>query len=162
MYKSPSLLNTFGLLLGSRVEKQLCADCQKDIKTLKSRDYDPKLSFQGPFLIRREDGYAVVSLPYYDVIVPTDIESIDWTQFLSLTKDGIRERCAALNRDPRSSQRVWYFKGHWHDPPPKDAFTENISNNDPVTLLRKAVNDPCPVVKRFAMAALEKHEQKHD
>lgn len=157
MYKSPGLLNTFGLLFGSRIEKKLCIDCQKDLKTLKSLDYDPKLSFKGPFLIRREDGYAVASLPYYDVIVPTYVESIDWTQFLSLTKDGMRERWAALNEDRRSSRRGWYFKGHWHDPPRKDPSSENVTV-DLATLLRKATGDPCPLIKSFADFALKQLE----
>ncbi len=157
MYKSPGLLNTFGLLFGSRIEKKLCIDCQKDLKTLKSLDYDPKLSFKGPFLIRREDGYAVASLPYYDVIVPTYVESIDWTQFLSLTKDGMRERWAALNEDRRSSRRGWYFKGHWHDPPRKDPSSESVTV-DLATLLRKATGDPCPLIKSFADFALKQIE----
>ena len=160
MYKGPGLLNTLGLLLGSRVEKQLCADCQRDLEALKSMNVDPRLSFKGPFLIRREEGYVVASLPYFDVIIPPDVESIDWTEFLSLTRDRMRERgWAALNEDRRSSRRGWYFKGHWHGPPRKDALSENVTV-DPAALLSKAVDDPCPLVKRYATDTLKKLEQE--
>jgi hypothetical protein len=162
MYKRPGLLHSFGLLFGFRVEKQLCAECQRDIKTWKYGDVDPKLSFKGPFLIRREDGYYVASLPYYDVIIPTYVEIIDWMKFLSLTKEGMRIRGrAALNEDQKSRRKRWYFKGHWHDPPLIDDSSDSVTE-DAAILLRKAVDDPNPVVRCYAKAELEKLKQKQD
>ena len=162
MYKSPGLLPSFVLLLGSRVEKQLCAYCQRDLEIWKSPDVDPKLSFKGPFLIRREDGYSVVSLPYYDVIVSTNVESIDWTEFLSITKDRMRERGRAVSiEDQKSRRRRWYFKGYWMDPPTKDASSESVTD-DVIVLLRKAADDPSPLIKNFALGRLKELEQEQD
>ena len=161
MYKDPGLLSNLGLLFRSRIEKQLCADCQSDLETWKSGDVDPKLSFKGPFLIRREDGYSVASLPYCDMIIPAHVESIDWTEFLSLFKGRMLERGrVALNEDQKSRRQGWYFKGHWHDPPKKDASSESVIYA--AALLRKAVDDPCPLVKNYAIACLKELKQEQD
>jgi hypothetical protein len=108
MYRSPGLLPTFGLLLGSRIEKHLCTDCQRDLETWKSADVDPRLAFKGPFLIRREEDYSVVSLPYCEFMIPTHVEgTLDWKELLAFLKDTIRdERKAALNEGQKSKKRM--------------------------------------------------------
>ena len=162
MYKDPGMLSQFGLLFGARIEKHLCADCQRDIESWKSWEIDPKLAFKGPFLIRREDGYSVASLPYHDVIVPTDVESIDWTRFLSLSKNGVRERGkAASNKDQKSRRREWYFRGCWTGPPTKDASSRSVTD-DASVLLRKAADDPSPVIKSMALGRLKELKQERD
>jgi hypothetical protein len=163
MYKSPGLLPTFGLLLGSRVEKQLCYDCQRDLETLKSEEVDLKLAFKGPFLIRREDDYSVASLPYCDVVIPTSVESVsDWTDLLSFLKDTTREEHkAALNKTQKSRERRWYIRGFWDGSVNKDASLEKMTE-EVVALLRKAADDPCPPVKSYAKAVLKQFEKEQD
>jgi hypothetical protein len=129
---------------------------------MKSEETDPNLSFEGPFLIRRENGYCVASLPYYDVIIPTYVDRIDWAEFLSLARKGTRERGRiAMNEDQKSKRKGWYFKGHWHNPPLKDDPSDSAAENE-AFLLKRAVDDPSPIVKRYAKMALENLEQKQD
>ena len=163
MYESPGLLSEVGLLLGSRVEKELCADCQKDIETSKSGENDPKLSFKGPFMIRGEDGYAVASLPYCDFIIRTPEENaFDWEELLSFLKDKIRKECtAALKTKQKPGDRPWLIRGYWKGQPDKSASRQDTTVGS-VGLLRKAAGDPCPVVKNYAATVLKELEQDQD
>jgi hypothetical protein len=155
MYKEPGLLPSFGLLFGSRVEKQLCTDCQRDLETWKSGDIDPKLSFKGPFLMRCEDGYSAASLPYCHFIIPNPIENtFEWTELLSFLKDKIREKHrAALKEGHETRERNWLIRGYWGGSFNKEVPFENAPKHKAI-LLRKAAEDPCPLVKNYANFAL--------
>jgi hypothetical protein len=165
MYKSPGLLPTFGLLFGSRVEKQLCAECQKDLERMTSEDVDPKVSFKGPFLIRREEGYSVASLPYCHVIMSTHVEStFDWMDLVSLLKDMTRkDLTTSMSKIQKARKRNWHLKwsirGYWDGSNDKDVPSKDPTE-DEIAILKKATHDPCPPVKRHAIAALKKLEQE--
>ena len=163
MYKDPGLLSSFGLLFGSRVEKQLCADCQKDIETWKSGDIDPKLAFKGPFLIRREDYYSVASLPYCDLIIPNPVEStFEWTKLLSFLKDVIREKCRAALKDGREPrERKWLIRGFWDGSFDKDVSWDSLPEHV-IILFRRAADDQSPLIKNYANFALKKLKQEQD
>ncbi|MFQ6035107.1 MAG: hypothetical protein ACE5NM_04565 [Sedimentisphaerales bacterium] len=159
MHKSPGLLPELGLLFGFRLEKQLCADCQRDLEMYKNEDVGSKLAFKGPFLIRREDGYSVASLPFCDLIVPASVKSVlDWKDALSYLKDKTKEAYRTpLNEGRKSKKTMWYVRG-LYSPPNKDAYPEGVT--DKLAILTKAANDPCPFVKSYAIEELKKLKEK--
>lgn len=167
MSRSLVFLPEFGLLHGSGVENLLCADCRRDIGIMKSKGSDPRLSFKGPFLSRREDGYSVVSLPYCDVIIPILVEStFDWKILLSLIKDAAREELeATLKKIQKAKVRNrhvnWSVRAFWDGSKDK-AFSSMTATKDMIALLRKAADDPCPHVRHYANITYKKlkREQK--
>ena len=112
MYARRDLFWPLGSLLGFQ-KGQLCADCQHDLELWKSDHVKPNLVFKGPFLIRREDGYSVASLPFCDLIIPAPVDSVlDWKETLSHIKDKIKEaQRATLSEDYESKKTGWYVKG---------------------------------------------------
>jgi hypothetical protein len=163
MYKTPGFLPELGLLFGSRIKKELCADCQKDLEMLKSEDADPKLAFKGPFLIRQEEGYCVASLPYCDFIIPASAKNtFDWPKFLSFLKDKIRdERKVASKKEQKSKKQLWFVRGFWDGSFDKEISWANVPEHV-VTLFNKAADDPCPLVKNYASSVLEQLEQQQN
>lgn len=158
MFSHSGFLPEFGLLHGSGVDNLLCADCRKDLETLQSKDPDPKLSFKGPFLIRREDGYSVASLPSCDTIIPGDVE-FDWRELLFYLKKETREGLDDIVEKIEKARKrrnyiVWYLRAHWIDSQDK---------KEEITLLTKAVDDPNPSIKRYAINMIKqlKKEKKH-
>jgi len=154
-------------LHGSGVENLLCADCRKDLETLKTQNSDPNLVFKGPFLIRREDGYSVASLPYCDMIMSTSEEAkLYWPAFLLFLKrftgtEGIMSASFIKGTRYRQWDIRWHIRGFW-DP---SYFKDNSSKSameGVMAFLEKATHDPCPHVKKYATAVLKKlkKEQK--
>ncbi|MBN2313822.1 MAG: hypothetical protein JXM79_07820 [Sedimentisphaerales bacterium] len=152
---------------GSGVENLLCADCRKDLETLKTQTPDPNLVFKGPFLIRREEGYSVASLPYCDMIMSSSEEmKLYWPAFLLSLK---REACfdAQISgviiesaRDRQWDLR-WHTRGFWDPLYFKDKSSKSAIEGV-TAFLEKATHDPCPHVKEYAIIALKqlKKEQK--
>jgi hypothetical protein len=165
MSKSPGFLPEFGLLHGSGVENLLCADCRKDLEALKSKESDPKLSFEGPFLIRREDGYSVASLPFCDIVIPTPVENtFDWEDLLSFVKVMARRDIeAAVNIIEKERKRRhyidWYLRGFWFGPCYSEAPSLSPTNYA-FDLLKKVADDPSQPVKRHAKSLLKKLEKE--
>ena len=144
MYKDPGLLPSFGLLLDSRVEKQLCADCQRDIETWKSGDTDPKLSFKGPFLIRRETGYCVASLPYCDLIIPsTMVDNFDWQDALAKFKEITKEQDYGEYR----KEDFYHIRSIFRPDDTEEVLRGMIDYQD---ILTKAAKDPNPFVRNYS------------
>jgi hypothetical protein len=155
MNKSPGWWSGFfGLLLGIRIERDLCADCRNDLERWRSGDVGPELEFDGPFLIRREDGYSVASLPYGIVLLPRSMEdNFQWQEALVVLKEYIRATDFSENPKKRnySVWDLWY--PHDHDHPRQSTI-------DRTALLTRAAKDPCPFVRRAAAKLEEQFEQE--
>jgi len=158
MYAHRDLFWSLSSLVGFQ-KGQLCADCQHDHELSKSDYIEPNLLFKGPFLIRREDGYSVGSLPYCDLIIPNPVEKVlDWKETLSHIKNIIREsQRTALSEDFESKKEGWYVKGLYN---PNNTNTSPASEIDELAILQKAADDPSPFVKYYATDKLKEFEQE--
>ncbi|GAF76800.1 unnamed protein product, partial [marine sediment metagenome] len=90
-------------ILGLPMKKlDLCADCQKDIETAQASNPATKMSFNGPFLVRQEQGYWVASLPVSDVVSFSGTDTFDWQEALAKLKKGVRDNEQSLQKYSRS------------------------------------------------------------
>jgi len=155
MYDNPGLIPTLGLYFGVPVNKTLCADCLSDLQAYKSESADPNLTFDGPFLIRKEDGYSVASLPYCDYIIPQFIEEkFDWRQLL-LTLKRVSEQ--------KDFGKYWKEKWKFRLIGIFRPQNEDSSLSDKELLresLLKATKDPNLEIRAFANSQLEKIEKE--
>lgn len=83
-------------------ELDLCADCQKDIDEIQETNPTTKMSFNGPFLVRQEDGYWVASLPVSDVVSFSGTDTFEWRVMLKEMKKYVLEYEKPLQKDSRS------------------------------------------------------------
>jgi len=144
----------FGLLLGVRIERELCADCRDELERWRSEDVGPKLAFKGPFLIRREDGHSVVSLPFCQILLPRSMEDkLQWWQVLARLKEDIRAADYSENRKEHGYLR-WYV---WH-PHYRDGTRQSMM--DCRAFLSRATLDPSPFISHKATALLEELKQE--
>lgn len=144
----------FGLILGIRIERELCADCRDDLELAKSENVDPELEFKGPFLIRRENGYSVASLPSRHILLPQSVEDrFEWRDVLARLKEGIR--ASDLRECAKNRTCLHFYAWRYAD---KDGSRQHMI--DYTAMLAKAANDPCPFISREAAAALEKLKQE--
>lgn len=139
-------------------EHRLCQDCERDLAAARQTPRDDALSFAGPFLLRRADGYCVASVPFYDTIIlaPTPAE-FDWRKALRQAKANIG---SSLRDRPDNSRRGGTGHGGiWvslYDRPKKETDPQRLRQD--IAALSKAVNDPSPIVRRLAPALLKTWE----
>jgi len=154
MCAMPDILSQLGALVGSSPDLHLCADCQHDLELWKSEDVGSNLFFNGPFLIRREDGYSVASLPYCHILIPAPIEDkFDWQKELLHLKEYIKGIDFNEYRK-KETCRIWGL----YSPPNEDASPESVT--DELAILTRAADDPCPPVKSYAIAKLKELKEK--
>ena len=152
MRPGPGYLQSLSLhLFGLPLKSDLCADCLNDLESYKSESADPNLTFDGPFLIRKEDGYSVASLPYCEYIIPQFMEEkFEWRQLL-LTLKRVSEQ--------KDFGKYWKEKGKYRIRGMFRPDNEDGSPQDKELLresLLKATKDPNPDISHFATAELEK------
>lgn len=58
-------------------QEDLCEDCRRDLEAARQSDPDSHLTFSGPVLVRREQGYFVASLPITVKVSFQPVESFD-------------------------------------------------------------------------------------
>lgn len=147
MNSSPGLLEEIGLIFGLPIKKQLCDDCRMDLANYKSESVDPNLTFVGPFLMRKEDGYSVATLPYCWMLIPQALEKkFDWHEALANIKEQYFEK----------KYRYFYkatlmLKSEDGSPPDMNFFRDTLV---------KASDDSDPQVSQYAAKELERLEQK--
>lgn len=91
------------VILGLPLEKlDLCTDCQNDLKMLQTENQAGKMSFNGPFLVRQEDGYWVASLPVSDLVSFTGTDTFDWQETLGIFKQYVKNYEKPLQEDLNS------------------------------------------------------------
>lgn len=157
MRQSPDSLPSLALLLfGIPFRSDLCDDCLSDLEAYKSESANPNLTFDGPFLIRREDGYSVASLPYSDVLIPAALDDeFDWQKMLAKLKETIKETdlCEYWKK---GAYRLWGLCRR------DDTEATQESVIDYLDVLTRATGDPSPLVKRAALAELKRLKQAQE
>ncbi|MEN6334849.1 MAG: hypothetical protein ABFE01_11355, partial [Phycisphaerales bacterium] len=145
--------------LGVRPRSNLCKDCLRDLESLKGMEADPDLSFAGPFLVRREDGYCVASLPtceFCEILGPSGLPTFDHRKALDNIKQ--RERKSIAPAKDQSSQRrktrqsifaACICSLNWDKSSPPT--TERLQE-----ILAKASEDPSPLTRAVARHALQR------
>jgi hypothetical protein len=158
MRPGPEHLPSLGLLLfGNPLKADLCDECLRDLEAYKSETADPNLTFNGPLLIRKEDGYSVASLPYCEYIIPQFMdEKFEWRQLLiTLKRVSEQKDFGKYWKEKEKFRLIGIFR-------PKN---EDSSLSDKELLresLSKATEDPNPDVSHFAKLELDKIKQKQD
>jgi hypothetical protein len=157
MRQSPDNLPSLGLLLfGSPFKSDLCDGCLSDLEAYKSESANPNLTFNGPFLIRKEDGYSVASLPYSDVLIPAALEDeFDWQKMLAKLKETIKETDFG-EYWKKGAYRLWGLCRRDDTENPQESVI------DYADVLTRATGDPSPLVKHVALAELKRLKQEQD
>jgi hypothetical protein len=159
MRSSLDLRSSAALLFGGSWRASLCADCRRDLEAARSAGADDKLSFVGPFLVRREAGYSVASLPgWHAIVVGPMEEAFDWRKALSGMKATIerrREQLAGQVCSRQSRGDPWCFHPVYA---PVDEHGESADRRAVWTALKEALHDPCPKVRHVAAVQLERIE----
>lgn len=148
MRPGPDHLQSLGLLLfGIPFKSDLCDDCLSDLEAYKSESSDPNLTFDGPFLIRKEDGYSVATLPYCVLLIPDAFKNnFNCHNALASTKEHY------LAKKYKYFYKSILISKSYDDSPPDMSLYRDI--------FVKAANDPDPEVKQYAAQMLETLEQK--
>jgi hypothetical protein len=152
MRESTGYLESLWLLLfGIPLKSELCDDCVNDLENYKSENIDPNLTFDGPFLVRKEDGYSVASLPYCNVIIPQSLlEIFEWQQLLKILKNDLKKQ----NNGQYWNDNVFYTVTVILKPKKENASPLDI--NMIKECLIKATLDPDPLIRKSAVKELEK------
>ncbi len=160
MYPMPDWQSQFGGMVHLYFrEHRLCDDCEQDLSAWRQGQPDENLSFAGPFLVRKADGYCVASLPFCDLLIGSSTPDVfDWREALIQTKTGIRESAPRSAGERRLSKNdhltywtTFYARSERNASP--EVRTQNIA------ILTKALNDPSPFVRRVAATQLKKREE---
>jgi hypothetical protein len=92
-----------GSILQLPMEKlDLCADCRKDLETIQAANPESNVTYNGPFLVRQEEGYWVASLPVSDLVSFTGSDTFNWHEALLTLKKAVKENESSLQKYPNS------------------------------------------------------------
>ena len=105
------------------------------------------MSFNGPFLVRQEQGYWVASLPVSDVVSFSGTDTFDWRAMLTEMKKYVREYEKPLQKDPRS--RLHQFMSYDTGDSPEEIDKARAK-------MIRAQKDPNPSVQIGAEKTLKK------
>lgn len=160
MFPTPDLLSQ----LGGKVhlyfrEHRLCKDCIRDLAMAAGAPCEENLSFAGPFLIRRENGYSVASLAFCEIILAHPMPAdFDWHVALHQAKADLRK---AVGRTQRREEDLKEYHAAtlrtFRGAPQAVALTERLERD--IAALSRAVDDPSPGIRRFASDLLKKKER---
>ncbi|MBN2590441.1 MAG: hypothetical protein JXA96_11315 [Sedimentisphaerales bacterium] len=147
MNSSPGFLDNLGFFFGIKLKKKLCKDCSNDLEKYKTESSDPNLTFDGPFLIRKEDGYSIASLPYCFMLIPEYYENkFNWHDSLDWIKKQSHE-----NKKRYFLKSILISKSKDGSPPDISSYKDTFV---------KALDDPEPEVKKYAAQMLKTLEHK--
>jgi len=160
MYPMPDWQSQFGGMVHLYFrEHRLCDDCKRDLSAWCQGPPDETLSFSGPFLVRKADGYCVASVPFWDILIGSPIpDAFDWRKALSQIKTGIRQSVPGgldkrrLSASDHRMHRATFYAG------PEESMSPGELEQK-VALLTRALNDPNPGVRRVAAVWLKKREE---
>jgi hypothetical protein len=161
MRPSPDLLANAALLFGGSWEASLCDECRRDLAAARSAGADGRFSFVGPFLVRREAGYSIASLPGWHAIVVSPLDQgFDWRKALSEMKMTVGKRRDQLGgqvRPKESGGDPWCFHPVYA---PADEGGEFTDSGEVRAALEKARHDPCPRVRHVAEVRLQRLKER--
>ncbi|MBN1973104.1 MAG: hypothetical protein JW787_05660 [Sedimentisphaerales bacterium] len=147
MNSTPGFLQEIGLIFGIPTKKQLCNNCRIDITNCKSEGINPNLTFDGPFLIRKESGYSVATLPYCVLLIPDAFKNnFNWQNALYSMKEHYL------------AKKYKYFYKNILISKSKDGSSPDMNLYKDIFV--KAIDDPDPEVKKYAAQMLKTLEQK--
>lgn len=96
--------------------EDLCQACRQDLEELRRSVQPAKMTFKGPFLVRRENGYFVAMLPSAVHMEVGDGDEWDWQNALGDLRNEVR--ALKENRpedfDQLSNPRAAYRCAKWH------------------------------------------------
>jgi hypothetical protein len=159
MHPTPDVLSQWGgkVRLYYR-EHRLCEDCQRDLEAAKQAPPDETLSFVGPFLLRRAEGYSVASLPFFDTIIgPSALSEFDSPAALARAKINLARSVQRISREGGDLRE--YHEGTWrdfHGRPRKESSREKLEQD--IAVLRAAASDPSPGIRGFASGLLKERQ----
>lgn len=150
MMRAPSFGSWLGVKFGASWEAKLCEDCECDIENARLQPSPDNLSFAGPFLVRHEDGYDVISQERCALLFmgPTG-KPYDWRALLAQVKKNIRKGIekGTVPRKYKGTQ----FQCAVLTSPDIAAGSEQYQ-----AILREAAQDPSPPISRVAQILLKK------
>lgn len=156
MNDTPDLLSQLGALVVRPSVGRLCNDCRKDLRAWKSVEADPNLAFEGPFLVRREEGYSVASLPYCNFLMWSSIkENFDWQEALEKIKDNIKGE--DFKQAYMGHKEPGWMLGTFS---PDTEEESSQSMVETLGVLTSAADDPDPYISRYALVQLEQLRQE--
>ena len=85
-----------GLAPPPGLQTTFCRHCRRDLRAARARRPDPKLSFSGPMLVRREAGYRVGFLPGCARLSFSTDGDLDWRRVRAQLRPLLRRRCGRL------------------------------------------------------------------
>jgi hypothetical protein len=158
--------------VGLKLERHLCRDCLHDLEAASTMEADEKLSFAGPFLVRRADGYSVVRLPNCEIIELYEEPTSRWQRTLGYVKRQMRESLAQRGVGPGETtgeSPVPKTAAQRRNAPnkgrgsyvcllmaPRDKDSPEPRIEPLLAALTKATEDPCPVTRDVARGLLGK------
>jgi hypothetical protein len=160
--------------VGAKFRHGLCDDCRRDLESLRADETAERLSFAGPFLIRRENEYSVASLPFCDLIGSFPAEEFDWQKTLEFVKRRMTKSISVRREPPapsagdgkRATARASGVrapkKGRGYSVfcmlPSHGAEPSLPTRERQLALLAEVSEDPCPMTRGLARYALKKTE----
>jgi len=140
---SPSTLFTRGLaFIGmGNSDYQLCSDCLADLKQYAESRPLENVSYLGPYFVRSEKDYHVITLPYFTYFHFGSLSTLDHKHL-----DNERIRAISRNFDTKGGHH-FTTSGHFATSPLEEI---NLSS-----LVLELENDPAKFVRKFA------HDLKH-
>ncbi|MBN1362073.1 MAG: hypothetical protein JW993_15875 [Sedimentisphaerales bacterium] len=157
MYPMPDWLSQLGGAVHLHFrEHRLCEECRRDLELARQTPRDEGLSFAGPFLVRKADGYSVASLPFYDAIIGS--VGFDWTEVLSEAKTSIGQTVSKRLNDSENPR-----KGHrsavlaLYGRPEEETDPERLRED--IALLSKAIHDFSPEIRRLTPRILQRRQE---
>ena len=144
MAKCPDLASQFNSVFLKRFKPHsLCDECCKDIELLKLDKTEDKMSFDGPFLVRKEDGYRLYSLPRSYTIIPSECgRQFNWRESLKKMKRNANQTFSqnTFEKLSLSSQEAFvFFNIYWPE--------GNTETNTKLAILERIATDPSPIVR---------------
>lgn len=137
-------------LLGIPMKKlDLCGDCQQDIENMQAKYPVTKMSFNGPFLVRREEGYYVASLPVSDIVSLSGKDTFDCQEMLPRMKQYVRNYEESIQKN--ASARLHFIQDY------RIGDSEEEIDKARAKLVQ-AQEDPNVSVRNAAIEALRKLE----
>ena len=140
----------FKVLFGKPAKKlELCDDCQRDIAMLQAENRACKMSFNGPFLVRQEDGYWIACLPVCDLISISGADRFDWRQMLAKMKQTVKNNEDFLRENPNAKCCEFTL----------NETGESAEEKKKMLLKLKCISkDPAPIVGKYVEDAIRELE----
>lgn len=121
-------------------QDKFCEDCLADLEAAKADRPDSRMSFFGPLLVRREQGYAVATAPYCTLLSFNRDGERDWLELLAKAKELSHTHANLIENRPGARFQL------------KHGMNELNEKRD---IVESATKDPDPHVAQMAKESLK-------